>query len=30
MWLEHLRPRPPYYAGAVLAVLGVIGLFLAR
>lgn len=30
MWLEHLRPRPLYYAGAVLAVVGVIGLFLAR
>lgn len=30
MWLEHLRPRPLYYGGAVLAVLGVIGLLLAR
>ena len=30
MWLEDLRPRPLYYAGAVLAVVGVIGLFFAR
>jgi drug/metabolite transporter (DMT)-like permease len=30
MWLEQLRPRPLYYAGAMLAVVGVIGLFLAR
>jgi len=30
MWLERLRPGPLYYAGAVLAVVGVIGLFLAR
>jgi drug/metabolite transporter (DMT)-like permease len=30
MWLEHLRPRPLYYAGALLAVIGVIGLFFAR
>lgn len=30
MWLEQLRPRPLYYAGAVLAVIGVIGLFFAR
>jgi drug/metabolite transporter (DMT)-like permease len=30
MWLEHLRPRPLYYAGAMLAVVGVIGLIVAR
>ena len=30
MWLEQLRPRPLYYAGTALAVLGVAGLFLAR
>ncbi len=30
MWFEHLRPRPLYYAGALLAVAGVIGLFCAR
>jgi drug/metabolite transporter (DMT)-like permease len=30
MWLEHARPRPLYYLGAVLAVAGVIGLFLFR
>ena len=30
MWLEELRPRPLYYAGSVLAVIGVIGLFFAR
>lgn len=30
VWLEDLRPRPLYYAGAGLAVAGVIGLFFAR
>ena len=30
MWLEHLRPRPLYYAGAMLAVAGVIGLIVAH
>lgn len=30
MWLERLRPRPLYYAGTLLAVAGVIGLFFAR
>ncbi|PTX95518.1 DMT family transporter [Opitutus sp. ER46] len=29
-WLEGSRPRAPYYAGAVLAVVGVTGLILAR
>lgn len=30
MWLEHSRPRALYYAGAVLAVAGIVGLFLTR
>ncbi|ACB74826.1 DMT family transporter [Opitutus terrae] len=30
MWFEHSRPRALYYAGAVLAVAGIIGLFLTR
>jgi drug/metabolite transporter (DMT)-like permease len=30
LWLEQARPRPRYYVGALLAVLGVAGLFLAR
>ena len=30
MWLEQLRPRPLYYAGTMIAVVGVIGLFFAR
>jgi drug/metabolite transporter (DMT)-like permease len=29
-WLEHARPRPLYYVGAVLAVAGVAGLFVYR
>jgi drug/metabolite transporter (DMT)-like permease len=29
-WLEHARPRALYYAGTLLAVAGVIGLFFAR
>lgn len=30
LWLEPARPRPRYYLGALLAVAGVAGLFLAR
>lgn len=30
MWLEHVRPRPLYYAGTALAVAGVAGLFVFR
>jgi drug/metabolite transporter (DMT)-like permease len=30
MWFEHARPRPLYYLGAILAVLGVVGLFTFR
>ncbi len=29
-WLEHSRPRPGYYLGALLAVAGVVGLYLVR
>lgn len=30
MWLEHIRPRPLYYVGTLLAVAGVAGLFAFR
>jgi drug/metabolite transporter (DMT)-like permease len=29
-WLEGSRPRPTYYLGALLAVVGVAGLFVFR